>query len=324
MVDVIPKSTKKLDYVDSLRGIACLCVVNHHFWVGNECHLSENLIYKFIRNSPLNFFFKGLTHVFLFFVLSGRVLCESAHRSGSLDSIASAAVRRPFRLFFPVFLAAIFDRFLSSIDYINLIAFSSARSQECPTHDLEWKDSTANFTMHGSIYTYALKTVKLASSTYHNTILLGIRKQLGHGELWSIPLELFYSYVIYIIALVFISTKHGHWFLIFIITTFSMNFFPTMLTFLSGYILCYAEHSSFYNFFISSRKQSFILAKFIIGIYFFTDGFLQMSYPVSQNKSDIYGPIYLFFGISLLPFIKEILEDNALKFLGLNVSTASY
>jgi len=129
------KST--LVYVNSLRGIASLLVANSHFWQGNSCFLQGSEMYAYLRSSTFfNFFFKG--HVCLFFILSGRVLCETVERSKSLNSIASSALRKPIRLLATVFGAAMLDKQLVHWDYLNLVSFHSVRSLECPSDDQAW------------------------------------------------------------------------------------------------------------------------------------------------------------------------------------------
>lgn len=101
----------KFIYLDSLRGIACLCVVFHH-----SCNLILKVIdlafsetfsdsYKIdFHDNPFTFFaaFNGRLLVIVFFVLSGRVLVSSYIHKPNNNILVSSAIKRPFRLGLPI------------------------------------------------------------------------------------------------------------------------------------------------------------------------------------------------------------------------------
>ena len=78
--------TKKLVYLDGLRGLGCIVVFLTHFvfafyygmyhFQPESCHLPGNLDIA-IGKSPLNLIFNGSSAVRLFLIMSGYLLCRS-------------------------------------------------------------------------------------------------------------------------------------------------------------------------------------------------------------------------------------------------------
>ncbi|MGF1737234.1 acyltransferase family protein [Photobacterium satsumensis] len=111
-------SNNQLYYLDSLRGIAAICVVISHcflwFLPGMHTGLSpEGSISNLVFNSPFTFFYKGGSAVLLFFVLSGYVLSFCCI-SKNLDSgyIQKSAAKRYLRLGIPVAGSIVISYFL--------------------------------------------------------------------------------------------------------------------------------------------------------------------------------------------------------------------
>ena len=88
--------TKKLVYLDGLKGLGCVCVFLTHyvfaFYYGMyhyeeaSCHLPGNLDIA-VGKSPFNLFFNGNTAVRLFLVLSGYLLCLSFFRKREKEKL---------------------------------------------------------------------------------------------------------------------------------------------------------------------------------------------------------------------------------------------
>ncbi len=103
--------TKKLVYLDGLKGLGCVCVFLTHyvfaFYYGMyhyeeaSCHLPGNLDIA-VGKSPFNLFFNGNTAVRLFLVLSGYLLCLSFFRKREKEKLKKSACRRYRRLMPPV------------------------------------------------------------------------------------------------------------------------------------------------------------------------------------------------------------------------------
>jgi len=99
--------SKKLVYLDGLKGLGCVMVFLTHFvfafyygmyhFEPASCHLPGNLDIA-IGKSPLNVFFNGNTAVRLFLVLSGYLLCRGFFLTGDRNRLKQSALKRYFRL----------------------------------------------------------------------------------------------------------------------------------------------------------------------------------------------------------------------------------
>ena len=103
--------TKKLVYLDGLKGIGCVMVYLCHFvfafyygmyrYEVKSCHLPNHLEIS-IGKSPLNLLFNGNTAVRLFLVLSGYLLCRNYFLTKDRKRLLQSAKMRYLRLMPPV------------------------------------------------------------------------------------------------------------------------------------------------------------------------------------------------------------------------------
>lgn len=100
---------KKFEYLDALRGLACLMVVFSHctlvfFPVIHSFETYENAdafyVQYFLNQSPFGVFWSGTAAVYIFFVLSGIVLSHSFSRKES-PFLPSLFFARYMRLMIP-------------------------------------------------------------------------------------------------------------------------------------------------------------------------------------------------------------------------------
>lgn len=112
---------KRIDELDSLRGLAAFCVFINHAMImlpmfPDTLIGSSPLYVRILTNTPLHFFWAGVPAVYLFFLLSGFVL-SIPFFSTSVQYVPFVT-KRFFRLYIPylsaVFLAVILDVCLSS------------------------------------------------------------------------------------------------------------------------------------------------------------------------------------------------------------------
>jgi len=176
--------TKKFLCLDSVRGIAALCVIFSHsfLWFAPYLHTGVNPpsdFSVFIFNSPITFFFKGSSAVMLFFILSGFVLTRACVSSrNKFEYISSAIIKRYFRLNIPV-AASIFICFtLSSLglftaDKLGVTAYLSSHY-------------TANVSFNEAIYDAVFGGI-ISGSPKFNYVL------------WTINIEFFGSLLIFAI-----------------------------------------------------------------------------------------------------------------------------
>ncbi|KAH6590319.1 hypothetical protein BASA50_001877 [Batrachochytrium salamandrivorans] len=104
---IVSKSAKLLHY-DGLRGLAAIWVFFIHYLSGTSKPLLDVLLG----------FQNWSASVPLFFILSGRVLSVSILRSGNNKQLASAIIRRPFRLLIPMIILAFIDMFILHVSLL--------------------------------------------------------------------------------------------------------------------------------------------------------------------------------------------------------------
>ncbi|KAI8916851.1 acyltransferase family-domain-containing protein [Entophlyctis helioformis] len=92
-------SAGKLAHFDGLRGIVAMTVVYIHF---------SNTFSKELYDL-IHFYQYRSCSVPMFFILSGRVISVSVLRSGNMRQLASAIIRRPFRLLIPLMVVTMMD-----------------------------------------------------------------------------------------------------------------------------------------------------------------------------------------------------------------------
>lgn len=106
------KETKKLDYLDSMRGLAILLVVLGH--VGNMIGYKA---YDFFPEVVENFIYNGHLGVQMFFIVSAFTLLLSYdNRKGETQATKKFFIRRFFRIA-PMYYLAIIFTFMQMIDF---------------------------------------------------------------------------------------------------------------------------------------------------------------------------------------------------------------
>lgn len=111
----------KLEYLESIRGIAAFIVVIYHFVVVflpefQKLDAFDSLSGKILVLGPVNVLSNGAFAVRIFFVLSGFVLSLSFLTRRNISVLASAAVRRYFRLSIPVIMTVLVAYLLLKAD----------------------------------------------------------------------------------------------------------------------------------------------------------------------------------------------------------------
>lgn len=123
--------SKKIEYLDSIRGIAAIFVIFSHcfLWFAPALHTGIDLtpgLQKSLFNSPFTFFYKGSSAVVLFFVLSGYVLSRACLNSElGRDYPLLATKKRYFRLGIPVFFSILISYILSELGFFRAEALGS-------------------------------------------------------------------------------------------------------------------------------------------------------------------------------------------------------
>lgn len=106
--------SRRIEYLDGLRGVAALLVVFTHFLqlytpgVFTPDASVDHGYEKFIAGTPLNLLFHGKFWVAVFFVLSGFVLCQPGIKNNSGVLAISSAIKRYPRLAIPALGSTLF------------------------------------------------------------------------------------------------------------------------------------------------------------------------------------------------------------------------
>jgi len=83
---------RRLDYLESLRGLAALMVVLHHHY------MTAPFLQEVVRFTPLRFLINGRSSVIFFFVLSGFVIVYGILNGSRKFSYPNFVLRRLVRI----------------------------------------------------------------------------------------------------------------------------------------------------------------------------------------------------------------------------------
>lgn len=255
--------TKKLVYLDGLKGLGCVIVFLTHFvyafyygmyhFQPESCHLPGDLDIL-IGKSPFNLFFNGNTAVRLFLVISGYLLCRGYFATGDRSRLARSAGKRYLRLM-PAVLAvnvAIYLCMKLGL-YYNTPAAAVAASEA-------W---FAGFNAFAPSFSGMLR------ESLYGSFLFGSNDY--NGVLWTIQILFLGAYMDYALA-AFASRFRFCW-----ILYGALAFLLLRTDFLSiylGYVLCDFMHTDWHwrKWLCECRPLNWLL--FAAGLYF-------MSYPSS-------------------------------------------
>ena len=119
-------SSNKLQYLDGLRGICALLVIFHHFRLFFTASKYRFSIPWLTDGPYVRLFFHGEYQVYLFFILSGRVLTLSilskVDEKVCWTSIAAAIFKRTLRLGLPLFGISLLTSFLGHFGLFDYMA----------------------------------------------------------------------------------------------------------------------------------------------------------------------------------------------------------
>ena len=109
MSEITNNTTKRIDWIDGIKGISCLFIFFHHFCIqyfpstyfGNEKPSMFHGIDTFLSTSPLGFFINGNFFVHLFIFISGYVITYQII-SMKHEKIGLFMLKRYLKLLFPI------------------------------------------------------------------------------------------------------------------------------------------------------------------------------------------------------------------------------
>lgn len=253
--------SKKLAYLDGVKGFGCLAVFMTHFvyafyygmyhFQPESCHLPGNLDIL-IGKSLLNLFFNGNTAVRLFLVISGYLLCRGYFITGDRGRLCKSAAKRYLRLLPPILVVNVVIYLCMRLGlYYNTPAAAVAGSEE-------W---FAGFNSFVPSFSEMLK------ESLYGSFLFGANAY--NGVLWTIRILFVGAYLDYLLA-AFVSRFRLRWFLYAVLTVLLLR--TDFLSIFLGYVLCDFMHtdSSLKRRCCQSRPFNWCLMA--MGLYF-------MSYP---------------------------------------------
>lgn len=227
------ESTKKIGYLEGIRGVAAMLVVLHHFLLAfypsyyfggdpTSLHLPHNLELRYWQ-SPLSIITNGEFMVALFFVLSGFVLSRSYFQTGQIETLASSAARRYLRLYIPV-------AFAVALGYIALLCNVGLVNQTADITNSTWLRQTVSG--DSSIKTF------LGCFFYHTMFFIDGRYVTST---WSISVELAGS--MFVFAILALTHKIRNKWVVFTICgiIFYLLFYDYFLAFTTGILLNYLD-----------------------------------------------------------------------------------
>lgn len=253
--------TKKIVYLDGLKGLGCVIVFLTHFvyafyygmyhFQPESCHLPGNLDIA-VGKSPLNLFFNGNTAVRLFLVISGYLLCRNFFLTGDKSRLVQSAWKRYLRLM-PAVLA------------VNVVVFV------CMKLGLYYNTPAAAVAgsekWFAGFNAFAPSPSGMLKESLYGCFLFGSNDY--NGVLWTIQILFLGAYLDYALA-AFVSRFRFRWLLYGVLAAALLR--TDFLSICLGYVLCDLMHTDW-----SWRKRLcgcqplnwFLLAA---GLYF-------MSYP---------------------------------------------
>lgn len=184
-------------YLDGLRGVAAFIVYITHFVVNwfpsmrNTYGASEDDHY-FVQLPIIRVLFHGVTAVTIFFIISGYALSYNTlkkiaggNKAEVLDALSSSIFRRCFRLYMPVMVNTFICMLLSHNGYFQGDAEGwNTTPPKLDTFKLQFWDWWA----HQQVIMYPLLSYEETLQTYSPPY---------NGHLWTIPLEIRGSFVVY-------------------------------------------------------------------------------------------------------------------------------
>ena len=313
--------TKKLIYLDGLKGLGCVMVFLTHFvfafyygmyhYEPASCHLPGNLDIA-IGKSPLNVFFNGNTAVRLFLVLSGYLLCRGYFLTKDRKRLKKSALKRYLRLMPPVLAVNLAVYFCMRLGlYQNAQAAILACSEE-------W---FAGFNSFAPSFTGMLK------ESLYGCFLFGSNDY--NGVLWTLRMLFVGAYLDYGLALL-VSRSKFRWLLYGALTAALIR--TDFLGIYLGYVLCDFMHTDWKwkKRLCGLRPLNWCL--FFVGVYFMCypsagfgyEGTLWGILPfVFVNYYHILGVLLTVFGVLNLPPVQRFFSMRGFRYLG-RISYALY
>ena len=231
----------RLEFLDSLRGLASIAVVLSHFFIA----YGIDTRFKVVTYSPFHFFFDGFAAVTFFFILSGFVLTLSLDREKEFN-IWSFYAKRIFRIM-PSYLIVLF---------LSLLAYSQYSIIHTKPESTTWINefwskpmSTISFIKE----LFFIKTDNTADLVFQN---------------WTLNVEMAFSFLIPFLYLILKKSSIFLFIIFNLVLLIFFNFSVFIFHFSLGMILAFSQTKIVT--FVSGLNKKYKIGLLLLAILLYT------------------------------------------------------
>ncbi|RJG00374.1 acyltransferase family protein [Noviherbaspirillum sedimenti] len=292
-----PAAQDRLFFLDGLRGWAALMVVLSHLLVFFVSHTS--LTYQgWYWAFPTD----GNLAVFIFFVLSGFALSIGYIQTSRMSLLTALCARRYLRLAIPILCASLFAYLLLAARLFYNIDAGKAIGNNWLT----------NF------YGFAPDLYESLKFGLYDVFMSGDAARSYNPILWTMPIELFGSFIVFAICALFLYLKKRLFFIAAILLYFVLSKNNYYLSFVAGMCIALCYHHREKAVF---RKIHFALPLLLIGAVYYSSISLRgrgLAVPqiVRADFLSILAASAMVFAAAFYRPFRRFLENPVSRYLG--------
>ena len=236
----------KMLYLESIRGLAALVVVFAHILTfffpypdvnAGALSYGSHLINELFYGLPLGFMIAGHFSVIVFFILSGYVLTYRYYQTKKASELQKQAAKRYFRLAIPVFCTVM----------LSYLLLSSGA--------MHFKDQAGMISGSPEASTLFGVSKDLGAAIYNATIGVFANSDARYNPvLWTMPIELIGSFVIFGLALLVGKLRFRWLFYLGAVVALSQTYY---IGFIIGLALADAYHNTNFMKWLSGILNTF-------------------------------------------------------------------
>lgn len=199
----ILKATSRIDYLDGLRGLACVLVSLVHFsltfypgFLEDITGIDERYSWvKWIRYTIAPFFFNNNFGIGVFFILSSRLIGVRFLKAGHLQDLAGSTFRRIPRLAFPILCSVTLEYFLIGVGATQYLQYLASITWSTWPYAVEF--SNVGHYINEFLMLLYVQPPTLPQIIYNYCT----------GVLWTIPISISGSWLIFLGVIVIREIK---------------------------------------------------------------------------------------------------------------------
>ena len=304
---------KRIDFLDGIRGWASFVVLLHHilmcFLVLSTPFLkydkarivadisSHNYI-DILFGIILKFITDGHLAVLIFFVLSGYAL-SIGHLNLSKRKLALATTSRYFRLMIPILFTSLIAYLLLKLNLMFNLEVATT-----PEKSLDWL---------GIFYKFDASIKDVIKFSLYDVFLKYDHNKTYNSSLWTMPIEIIGSFMIYTYLGIFRTTDQVYWRLVALVTITLFVVEPYYSCFLIGYVIAEVNIRYDSNYLIGLLRiknvELFCLLMFVViamlSTYFSHNDYIECIFASS-----------IVFLVSLSKNLKSFFSNKISNYLG--------